>query len=207
VLFHGLTASASIERNMIGWMTAACLDGRQLQVRRCSAVCSLERLEERPMQISLSRTVAARPPAAFAILADIAKWPAIIGSVRDVELLTPGPVRVGTGLRILRIMFGRETTEEMEIVEMERPHRLRLAADNHDLHYERDHIVDAVRSAGSRLTLIYRSKPSTQVGRALLPLITPVMEINLRDELEQDLADLAAAISAMSSQSRNTASG
>jgi hypothetical protein len=34
----------------------------------------------------------------------------------------------------------------------------------------------------------------TQTGRALTRFITPFMEINLRDELERDLADLAAAV-------------
>lgn len=158
------------------------------------------------MQINVTRSVAVRPPAAFAILADIAKWPMMIRSVRTVQLLTPEPMRVGARIRAQRDMLGRETTEEMEIVEIERPRRLRLAANNHDFHYERDHIIDAI-ATGSRLTLVYRNKPGTQVDRALLPLITPFLEITLRDELEQDLADLAAAISALSPTSSSAASG
>jgi hypothetical protein len=105
------------------------------------------------------------------------------------------PIRVGTRIRAQRIMLGHETTEEMEIVEIERPRRLRLAGNSSGLHYERDHIIDAIQT-GSRLTLICRPRPATQVGRAALPFVTPFMEIKLRDELEQDLADLAAAISA-----------
>jgi hypothetical protein len=158
------------------------------------------------MQISVTKAVAARPPAAFATLMDIVEWPTIIGSVKSVELLTSGPIRVGTRMHAQRIMFGRETVEEMEIVEIERPRRLRLAANSRDLHYERDHIIDAMQP-GSRLTLIIRPKPDTQVGRAALPFLTPFMEISLRDELEQDLADLAAAISAASSRSSNVAGG
>jgi hypothetical protein len=160
----------------------------------------LEQSKERTVQINLMKTVAVRPRTAFATLVDIARWPVMIRSVRSVELLAARPVRVGTRIRAQRIMFGRETTEEMEIVEIERPRRLRLAANTQDLHYERDHIVDAVQT-GSRLTLIFRSRPDTEVGRALLPFITPFMEISLRDELEQDLTDLAAAILARSSGS------
>lgn len=150
------------------------------------------------MQIIASRNSAARATDAFAVVTDIASWAEMISSINDVELLTAGPLRAGTRLRIQRVMFGHETTEEMEIVEIERPRRLRLAGGSHDLDYERDHIIDATQ-AGSRLTLIFRPRPSNQVSRAALPFMTPLMEISLRDELERDLVDLAAAMAAMAS--------
>jgi hypothetical protein len=151
------------------------------------------------VQISVSRNSAARASDAFAVVTDIANWPGMITSIADVALLTPGPLRAGTRLRIRRTVFGHETTEEMEIVEIEPPRRLRLAGQSRDLHYERDHIIDAMQT-GSRLTLIFRPKPSDQASRALLPFMTLFMEVNLRDELEQDLVDLAAAITAKSSE-------
>ena len=151
------------------------------------------------MQISVSRNSAARSSDAFAVVTDIANWPGMISSIKDVEVLSPGPLRVGTRLHIRRVVFGHETTEEMEIVKIERPRRLRLAGQSRDLHYERDHIIDAMQT-GSRLRLIFRPKPSDQASRALLPFMTPFMEVNLRDELEQDLVDLAAAIAAKSSE-------
>jgi hypothetical protein len=153
------------------------------------------------MQIVLARTVAARPLMAFETVADILKWPQIIRSIRSVELLTPGPVRAGTRLREQRIMFGHETTEEMRIAEIVRPRRLRLVAENRDINYELDHLIDSL-GIGSRLMLIFRSKSGTSTGRALLSVISPFMEIKLHDELEQDLSDLAAAISAKSPAAR-----
>jgi hypothetical protein len=84
--------------------------------------------EETPVQIELARTVAARPQAVFATVADVETWPRILRSVRSVELLTPGSLRVGTRLCQQRVMFGRETTEEMEVIKIERTRRLRLAA-------------------------------------------------------------------------------
>src|ERR1700716_2304337 len=133
------------------------------------------------MQITVSRNSAVRPLDAFAVVTDLANWPEMIRSIDVVELLTPGPLRLGTRLRIRRTVFGHETTEEMEIVEIDRPRRLRLAGQSRDLHYERDHIIDAMKT-GSRLTLIFRPKPSDQASRALLPFMTPFMEVNLRDE-------------------------
>ena len=67
------------------------------------------------MQIEVHKTVAARPPAVFKIVADIMNWPQIIGSVTAIELLTCGRVRVGTRVRLTRIMHGHQMTEELEV--------------------------------------------------------------------------------------------
>jgi hypothetical protein len=117
-----------------------------------------------------------------------------VRSIRSVEVLTPGPIRAGTRLREDRIMFGAETTHELEVVTVDRPHRFRLQVDHPDLYYELDHLIDAVYGGSCRMMLIFRSRPSTDPGRVLQPLMAPFMSVNLRDELERDLADFAAAI-------------
>lgn len=149
------------------------------------------------MRIEVFKNLGARATQAYAVVSDIMRWPEVISSVEGVELLGDHPFRVGTRFRVQRVMFGHPTTEELEIIEIERPRRLRFGARSRDLDYERDHIVDGTQT-GSRLTLIFGPKPRDETGRAALPLITPFMEINLRDELEQDLDDLAAAIAAKS---------
>jgi hypothetical protein len=152
------------------------------------------RLED-VMQIEVVKTVAARPSKVFETVADAAHWPVVFGTVTAVEMLTRGPLRVGARIRETHLMFGQQSTEELQVVEIERPRRLRLTARSHGLNYERDHIIDAL-NVGSRLMLILRIPPAsqTQTGRALTSFITPFMEINLRDELERDLSDLAAAV-------------
>ena len=147
------------------------------------------------MQIELAKTVAAQPADVFAIVANVVDWPQIISSIKAVEVLTPGPVRAGTRLREHRTMFGHDGVQELEVAAIERPHRLRLSADEPDLGYELDHVIDAVYGGGCRMMLIFRSRPATPAGRALQPLMSPFMEITLRDELEQDLSDLATAVS------------
>ena len=128
------------------------------------------------MQIELAKTVAAQPSAAFATVANVTDWPRIITSIRRVELLTPGPIRLGTRLREHRIMFGRDSVQVMEVATIERPHRFRLVVEHPDLHYELDHLIDAVHGGGCRVMVIFRSRPETPVGRALHPFMTPFME-------------------------------
>jgi hypothetical protein len=156
------------------------------------------------MQIEVMRIVAARPAAVFATVADVPHWPHHISSVTSIELLTPGRVHVGTRLRAGRIMFGHAATEELEVLEMEKPRRFRLAAESRDLHYERDHLIDAL-DAGVRLTLILRTRPGSTTEKAALPFFGPYMDVNVRDELERDLVEFAAAATVRSGERRRTA--
>ena len=89
-------------------------------------------------------------------------------------------------------MYGHQMTEELEVDTFERPRRLRLVGENRGRHYERDHVIDALR-VGSRLMLIFRNRAETEPARTTQDIITPFMQINLRDALERDLLDLATA--------------
>jgi Polyketide cyclase / dehydrase and lipid transport len=144
------------------------------------------------MQIELHRTVAAKPPAVFRTVSNIADWPLVISSVTAIEFLTRGPVGIGTRVRLTRIMNGRETVEELEVDTFERPRRLRLVGKSHGSRYERDHVIDALHD-GSRLMLIFRNRPETGTARVSQDFRIPFMQIVLRDALEQDLDDLASA--------------
>lgn len=148
------------------------------------------------VQINLTKNVAALPAEAFDVVADITEWPRIVRSIKSVEVLTPGPIGEHTRIREARIMFGHEATQEMEVATMQPPHRMRLVAEQPDLHYELDHLIDAAYGGGCRITLIFRTRPTAETGRAVLPFMSPFIEIRLRDELEQDLSDFASAISA-----------
>jgi hypothetical protein len=145
------------------------------------------------MQVEVSKIVAARPPDIFDTVTDVTSWPETVRSIASVEILSDGPVQPGARLRLRRVMFGHETFEELEVFDMERPRRFRLTGETRGLHYERDHIADAVADEGTRFMLIFRTRPESDTGRALLDFITPLMQVNMRDELERDLFDLAAA--------------
>jgi hypothetical protein len=151
------------------------------------------------MQIEIHKTVAAKPQAVFRTIADIVNWPHIIRSVAAVELLTHGRVRVGTRVRLHRIIYGHQMIEELEVETFERPRRLRLIGESRGMHYERDHVIDRLQ-IGSRLMFIFRSRAGTEPARAAQDFIAPFMQINLRDELERDFVDFAAAASELASR-------
>jgi hypothetical protein len=150
------------------------------------------------VRFEIKRLVAPKPEAVFAVVSDILRWPLTIRSVQSIELLTPGPLEKGTRFRETRTLFGRTTTQDMEIADFEPPRRLRIIPYDPDLRYELDHIIDAL-GGGSRLLMVFRSRPQTIAGKGLLPLMSPFLEIRLRDELEQDMDDLTAAVGALAS--------
>ena len=119
------------------------------------------------MQIELTKILAADPSAAFAVVADVGRWPQIVRSMRKRRSPhLPGPLRAGSRLGVDRVLFGRDGAHDLEVATIEPPHRLCFLVSHPDLHYELDHLIDAVHGGGSRLALIFRTRPATAAGRA-----------------------------------------
>ncbi len=148
------------------------------------------------VSFELERQVARKPKAVFEVVSDISGWPQTIRSVQAVELLTPWPPKKGTRFRVTRALFGRTTTHDMEIAEFAPPRRMRIVSSDPDLLYELDHIIDAA-GGGSRFLMVFGSKQQAVEGKGPPPLMSPFLQSRLRDELEQDMDDLVAAVRAL----------
>ena len=142
------------------------------------------------MQVAVECLVEAPPEVAFAAAVDISNWPRFISGVQSVELLTPGPVAVGTSFRETRIMFGRQATEEMTFAEIAPPDRFVLTAFNHGTAYRAEHLF-AAEEPGTRMTLVFEGRPATLLSRLFAPLGWLFLG-TLKRQLELDLADLKA---------------
>jgi hypothetical protein len=145
------------------------------------------------MQISASRTVAARPAKVFRLVSNAVEWPLVLRTVESAELLTKGALGEGARLRERRLLLGADAVLESEVVEFARPHRFRLFVASPDRYFDRDFMIDALDN-GTRLTMAIRPGSRASTGRALLDLLSPVLEVRLSDELEVDIADFAAAL-------------
>ena len=67
----------------------------------------------------VSTVISASPERVFALFTDLAHAPDNIRAIKKLELLTPGPMCMGTRFRETRVMFGKEATEEMEVIELD----------------------------------------------------------------------------------------
>lgn len=77
----------------------------------------------------LEQRIQASADRVFAVLTDLERagdW--MPGFVR-IEVLTPGPIRIGTTFRETRKMFGREAVEQFEVTDLDPPRLLGLTVD------------------------------------------------------------------------------
>lgn len=146
------------------------------------------------MQTTVESRIAAPPEAVFAVVTDIARWPEIITAVERIDILTAGPIAVGTRFRETRRMFGREATEVMTIAELAAPHRFVLTAHNHGTRYRAAHHVTPV-STGTLLHLAFEGHPESLLARIMVPMGLLMLE-HVRKQLARDLDDVKRAAEA-----------
>lgn len=80
------------------------------------------------MKIQASCEIAAPRAEVFEAFADLTNLANTVKAITQVELLTEGPIGVGTRFKETRVMFGKEASEIMEITQF-KPHELHLNLD------------------------------------------------------------------------------
>lgn len=143
------------------------------------------------MKLSLVSRIDAPPQAVFAIMADIPRWHQVFAKIESIEMLTSGPVAVGTRFRETRTMFGKSATEEMTVAELVPSHRLVLTAFSHGTAYRTERIVEP-SAGGSTMMLDFEGRPMSLFAR----LMTPVGWLflgHVKKQIAADLEDLKRA--------------
>ena len=70
-------------------------------------------------QFSMSTRVTAQVEKVFDLFSDLRNCAGRIKAIKRIEVLTPGPIGVGTHFKETRVMFKKEATEEMHITAFE----------------------------------------------------------------------------------------
>ncbi len=117
-----------------------------------------------------------------------------ITAIKQMDVLTEGPIRVGTRFRETRIMFGREATEEMEITVLDRPHRWALDCENHGCRYHTEFRLTPNEN-GTNVALTFEATPLTTFAKIMVFLMRPLLK-HCANACQQDLDDLERAITA-----------
>ncbi len=145
------------------------------------------------MEIRLSIDISAATQQVYAVAMDIERWPEIVSAIISTEVLSEGPVAVGTVFRETRTMFGREASEVMTIAQLEPPYRYLFTAENHGTSYVTDHIIEQLPDGTSRLSIIFSGRAQTVMAHLLMPL-GYVLAGSLKKQLMSDLEDIKRAI-------------
>ena len=141
-------------------------------------------------RIHLSICVDAAPRTVFAVVSDVERSPDRITWFEKVEMLTDGPVRVGTKWRETRRMNNKQCVEEWEMIAFESPSYFSAYCDSQGYDVEWTMRVDP-EGDGSRLTLDMMTKPRTFIGKLMTPiewLMSKMMKRLVLQDLESTKA-------------------
>lgn len=142
--------------------------------------------------VQVERTIAASPATVFAAASDVNTWVEVVPAITKIELLTDGPVGVGTRFRETRKMFGKEATEEMEFLEYESPERYVLGAESHGCRYRTEFRFEPVPE-GTRLVMDFGAEPLTTGAKVMAFLMKPMMR-KMADMCAKDLDAIKAKV-------------
>lgn len=131
---------------------------------------------------TLSRRVEAPIDRVFAVFSDIPRAHEMIDQITAIEMLTDGPVGVGTRWREKRVMFKREATEEMEVTAFEPGQRYTVGCRSCGCEYEStwrfepdgDSTQVEFEFAYRPLTLV--AKLTYPLGRLMMPMMKKCFE-------------------------------
>ena len=126
----------------------------------------------------------------FANASNFAEVANYIDDITKTEMLTDGPVGVGTRFKETRVMFKRECTEVMEITEFEPNKRYVLHADSHGCLYITT-FTFTPEGDGTKVTMDFRSEAHGLMAKLMTPL-AKMMTKTLIKCVEKDMACLKA---------------
>lgn len=145
--------------------------------------------------IDVSITVAAPPDHVFAIFTDLAGAPDRISGIKKVELLTPGPVRVGTKWRETRVFGKREATEVLEVTELRPNESFGVGCTSCGCRYDSTFRFERAGS-GTKVTATMQGTALTLPAKLFAPLFGAWMRGMMTKCVQQDLGDAKRAAEA-----------
>lgn len=147
------------------------------------------------MELARSIDIDASPQAVWDVISDIEHSASTIGGIDRIDLLEPanGPSIVGLKWRETRSWRGREATEVIWITEAREPSHYAARAESGGALYTSRFQVEPAPD-GSRLTMSFHARPLTTAARVLWALTGWMAKRALARTIDQDLADVKAAV-------------
>jgi carbon monoxide dehydrogenase subunit G len=132
--------------------------------------------------------IAAAPAHVFGVFTDLARAPERIRGIDALELLTPAPVGKGTRFKETRTLFGKSSSETMEIVDFRPGQGYTVTAESCGARYLSSFTFEP-SGAGTRVRMSFQSTPVSFLARMLAPLLG-LMAGSLAKCIRADLEDL-----------------
>ena len=145
------------------------------------------------MKVSVSETISGPVQTVFDAVSDVTNAADLISGLDKVEILSD--VKTGKGLRWreTRVMFGKESTEEMEITVFDPPNFYRSEARSHGMIYLTNTTFREIDENTTEVTVAFTGTPVSLVAKLMTP-IGLLFSGSLKKSLRADLLDLKRSI-------------
>jgi hypothetical protein len=140
---------------------------------------------------TLTKQVAAAPATVFAVFSDLEHAAGRVTAISKLDLVTPGPVAVGTRFRETRKMFGKDWTEEMEITALDPGRSYEVTARSCGAEF-RTLFQFAPEGSGTRVEVHLTPRALSLFAKLMKPLSWLMMG-TMKKCVDQDLEDLKKA--------------
>lgn len=143
-------------------------------------------------QMTITKHINAPVEHVFELASDFANAPQHISGINKVEMLTSGPVGVGTRFKETRIMMKKAATETMEVLAFDRPRSYTLGAFSCGTQYETTFHFDR-EGAGTNMAMNFKYTPKSFFAKLFSPL-AGLMSGMIRKCVEKDMEDIKKAV-------------
>jgi carbon monoxide dehydrogenase subunit G len=139
-------------------------------------------------KFSMSEHIEAPPEVVFEVASDFRNAAANISNIEALEVLDDGLIRVGTRFRETRIMFGKESSEEMEITGFDPPRSYTVEGESCGGHFRFEYrFVGDI--AGTNVRVEVETRPISLFAKLMTPL-SSLMIVTMKKCIAADLNDL-----------------
>lgn len=141
--------------------------------------------------LHLTTTVTAPVKQVFDAYSDFANAAEVVEGIVRIEMLTEGPVGVGTRFRETRVMFGRESTEEMEITEFKPGELVTVSAESCGAAFN-SRFRFTPQGQTTRVDMDMETRPLTLFAKLMWPLGWLMMG-SMKKMMQADMEQVKAA--------------
>jgi hypothetical protein len=132
--------------------------------------------------------ITAPPEIVFRFASDFHRAAEHIKGIEKLEVLTDGPVGVGTRFRETRIMYGKQSTEELEVTAFDEPHGYTVECQSCGCYFRSKYFMVG-DIAGTHVRMEMDCQPISLFAKLMSP-ISRLMMGSVKKCIEADLEDL-----------------
>jgi len=142
--------------------------------------------------VRVSRDIGASVDSVFEMFTDVEHGPRRVSSIKKIDMMTFGPLRLGSRWNETREVLGRLDDAEMEITAFERNKSYTITHHKAGVRIDTTFTFEPIE-AGTRVSIEFGLNPQG-LPPALLSPLEWAMSAKVRDVLGQDLLDLKESV-------------